>query len=125
MTKNTNEIKSSFQSKGGAVTGIKVVRLLSASCIALFAFGLFFRAVLYSRMYIAPGDPYGISDIIEFLLGWLLIGFLGLSAITVIILGIKGPRSNRIAATWLAGIVTIIALLFAPLHTLAAKLSSW
>lgn len=107
------------------MTGTKVVRLLSASCIALFAFGLFFRAVLYSRMYIAPGDPYGISDIIEFLLGWLLIGVLGVSVITVIILEIRGPRSNRVAAAWLAGVVIITALLFAPLHTLAAKFSSW
>ncbi len=80
---------------------VKIARLLAASCITLFAFGLFFRAVIYSRMYIAPGDAYGFSDVIEYVLGWLLIGVMGLSAITAITLGFKGPRSNRIAAAWL------------------------
>lgn len=103
------------------MTGFQVSRWLSISCLALFGFSLFFRAVLYSRMYIAPGDPYGLSDIIEFLLGSLLIGLLALSAIVAVVLGIRGPRANRIAAGWLVGVGFLIVGLAQPLHNLAAE----
>lgn len=103
------------------MTGVRFSRWLSVSCLALFGFGLFFRAVLYSRIYIAPGDPYGLADIIEFGLGWLLIGLLAISVIVALVLAIKGPRNNRIAAAWLAGSVLFIVVLVQPLHNLAAK----
>ena len=103
------------------MTGVQVCRWLSISCLGLFGFSLFFRAVLYSRMYIAPGDPYGLSDIIEFLLGWLLIGLLALSGILAGVLALKGPRANRIAAARLVGVGVLIVGLAQPLHNLAAE----
>lgn len=104
-----------------ALSGVNISRKLIGTCLALFAFGLLFRAVFYSRMYIAPGDPYGLADIIEFVLGWALLGLLGISGITALVLGIKGPRQNRVASAWLVGVVVAIALLLIPLHNLAGR----
>jgi hypothetical protein len=98
-----------------------VSRCLLVACLGIFLFGLFFRLVIYSRMYIAPGDPYGLSDVIEFLLGWLLIGLLALSVVVSLFLVIKGPREPRLAGTWLGGVVLLIVLLVRPLHDLAVR----
>ena len=106
------------------MSGVRLSRVLTVSCIALFLFGVFFRAVLYSRIYIAPGDPYGLSDIIEFALGWLLIGLLAASVIASLFLAVKGPRQTRIAAAWLVVVVAVVVVLLEPLHTLAARWSS-
>lgn len=53
-----------------------VAKVLAAACATLLALMLAFRAFIYSHLYIAPGDPYGTSDIIELQLGLLLIAML-------------------------------------------------
>jgi hypothetical protein len=103
------------------MSGTRVARLLSLSCVVLFAVGLLFRALLYRHIYIAPGDPYGLADVIEFGLGWLLIGLLVVSTVVLLVLTIRGPRHNRVAAAWLALVIGGVVVLASPLHTLAAK----
>jgi hypothetical protein len=98
-----------------------MARLLSLSCVALLVVGLLFRAFLYRRIYIAPGDPYGLADLIEFGLGWLLAGLLVVSAIVSVLLAVRGPRHNRVAAVWLAVVIGGVAVSASPLHTLAAR----
>jgi len=104
-----------------AVTASK---LLSASCVVLLMVGLLFRAFVYGHLYLAPGEPYGISDVIELLLGSILIVFLGATAVLALVLGIKGPKHNRVAALWSSLTIIVILLVVAPLHTLVARWAS-
>jgi hypothetical protein len=103
------------------VSGSKVAKSLGVASLGLFAAGLVFRFAIYRHMYLASGDPYGISDIIEFLLGWALIVVLGASVSVALVLGVKGPRSNRVGAAWLLGVCVLVVALLKPLHTLAAR----
>jgi hypothetical protein len=99
----------------------RLAKILGSSAIAMLLVVLVFRFAVYRHMYIAPGDPYGISDIIELLLGLGLMGALGVSFVAAIALAIRGPRDNRIAAGWLLGVCVLVAVAVEPLHTLAAK----
>lgn len=81
--------------------GVRIAKLFSSACILLLAANLCFRGFLYPRLYIAPGAPYGISDLIELLLGCSLILVLTASVGLAAFLGIKGPRANRLVALWL------------------------
>jgi hypothetical protein len=103
------------------MTGTGIAKALGTSSVIVFAIGLAFRAFIYGSMYIAPGDPYGFSDVIEFLLAWLLIGLLVASALTALVLVVRGPRINRVAAGWLMFLVAALVLLASPLHELAAR----
>ena len=82
---------------------------------------LLFRFAVYRHMYIGPNDPYGISDIIEFFLGLVLLAVLVASVLAAIALAIRGPRENRIAGAKLFGGCLLIAVLLEPLHNLAAR----
>ena len=106
------------------MSGLRFARLLAIASLVLFLCGLIFRAFFYSRMYLAPGEPYGIADIIEFLLGWALLGLLGLSTIFAAVLAVRGPKHNRVAAAWLAATVVVVLIVVGPLHTLAARVST-
>ena len=99
----------------------RLAKLLSAAAITALVVMLAFRFAVYRHMYIAPGDPYGISDIVEFLLGLGLMFVLGISVIAAIALAVRGPKDNRIAAGWLLGVCILVAVIVEPLHTLAAK----
>lgn len=103
---------------------IRLTWLLAGLSMALFVGGLAFRAFLYGRMYLGPDAPHGIADVIEFLLGWALLASLALSAAWATALAMRGPRHNRIAAAWLAGLVIAVLAVLGPLHTLAARLGS-
>lgn len=104
--------------------GDRLARLLVVSSLALFLVGLVFRAFFYARIYLPPGEPYGVADIIEFLLGWGLIAMLGLSAVSAVALAVRGPKRNRVAAAWLVGVVVVVLVLVRPAHDLAAKLGT-
>jgi hypothetical protein len=99
----------------------RLAKFLGASAITALVVVLVFRFAVYRHMYIAPGDPYGISDIVELLLGLGLMFVLGISLIAAIALAVRGPRGNRIAAGWLLGVCILIAVVVEPLHNLAAK----
>jgi hypothetical protein len=103
--------------------GPRLARILATICVALFLVVIAFRALIYSRMYIAPDEPFGISDVIEFLLGCALLAALGMSAVTAAILAVRGPQTNRIWALILVAIASLILLAYDPLHTLAATWS--
>jgi hypothetical protein len=99
----------------------RLAKVLSALAITGLVVVLLFRFAVYRHMYIAPGDPYGISDVIELLLGLGLMFVLGVSFIAAIALAVRGPKENRIAAGWLLGVCILVAVAVDPLHTLAAK----
>lgn len=99
----------------------RLAKILGSSAIAMLLVVLVFRFAVYRHMYIAPGDPHGISDIIVLLLGLGLMGVLGVSFVAAIALAVRGPRDNRIAAGWLLGVCVLVAVVVEPLHTLAAK----
>lgn len=104
--------------------GSKVVIFLAVISLTLFIFMLYFRAVIYADMYIAPGDPYGVSDIIEFLLGCLFMLLSTISGITALILFFRGIKQSKIFA---GGLIILHAFLYASfntLHNLAANYGS-
>ena len=101
--------------------GSKVVLFLALVSIALFIFMLYFRAAIYADMYIAPDDPYGISDIIEFLLGCLFVVLSVVSAIVAIALFIRGKKQSKLCAAGLVLLHTVLYLSFGTLHSLAAN----
>ena len=106
------------------MSGSKLSRILLATSALLFAIGIGFRAFIYTKLYIAPNEPYGISDLIEFFLGGLLLVIFGISALVAIFLVVRGPKANRVAAAWLVGSIVVMVALLEPLHNLAAQWSS-
>jgi len=106
------------------MSGIKLSRVLLVTSGLLFAIGIGFRAFVYTKLYIAPNQPYGISDVIEFFLGGLLLVIFGISALVAVFLAVRGPKANRVAAAWLVGSIVVMVTLLGPLHNLAAQWSS-
>jgi hypothetical protein len=100
---------------------LKLAKLFGVMSISLFVLTLGFRFLIYKHLYIAFDSPYGISDVIEFLLGWLLIALLLVSFCIALVLILRGPKVNRIAAAWLLVIVSVIVIIVRPLHDLAAR----
>lgn len=43
----------------------RLAQVTAGICILLAVVGLLYRATLYWKMPLLPGDPYGISDVIE------------------------------------------------------------
>ena len=107
-----------------SMRGIKLSRILLATSALLFAVVIGFRAFVYTKLYIAEDEPFGISDVIELLLGSLLILAFATSALTALFLAIRGQRESRVAAAWLAGSIVVMAALLDPMHLLAAQWSS-
>ena len=99
------------------------IAIAIAVCVQ-FAIVVGFRAFIYAGMYIAPDAPYGISDVIEFVLGWILIAIGAVTAITALTLLIRGPRPNRIIGALLALLLLALAAALEPLHSAAAEWSS-
>ncbi len=53
----------------------------ATGCAALSVTGLVYRATLYWKIPVAPGDPYGLADIIELLFYF---GILASSGVTMV-----------------------------------------
>lgn len=98
-----------------------LAKILAAAAVITLAVGLLFRFAIYRHLYIGPNDPYGISDIIELLLGLVLLTVLAVSALAAVALVLRGPCENRVAASWLFLVCIAIVVLAGPLHSLAAK----
>jgi RsiW-degrading membrane proteinase PrsW (M82 family) len=92
-----------------------IIITLQALCM------LAFRAFIYADMYIAPGDPYGISDIIELLLYGLFLVLVVLACLFSIVLMIRGKRQNRVSGLLLLLWCVSLVLLFPMLHDIAAN----
>lgn len=91
---------------------------------AQFAVVIGFRAFVYADMYIAPDAPYGISDIIELVLGVVLLALGAVAVVTALTLMARGPKSNRVAGALLGSLVLVLAVVLDPLHDAAAKWSA-
>jgi hypothetical protein len=66
------------------------VALVAIQCSLVFG-GLVYRATVYESIPVAPGDPYGLGDVLELLLYFVL---LGSSALTLLCLcALSFPQS--------------------------------
>jgi hypothetical protein len=83
---------------------------------------LVYRATLYARLPLAPGDPYGIADILELVFWVVLVGTSTASAlIGALLLGVRRWRSTRLGlGLLLLGAASVPTYLW--LHRLAARL---
>lgn len=99
----------------------RLAKILGGTTVALLLLMLLFRFAIYRHMYKAPNDPYGISDVIEFLLGCVLALSVVVSVLGAITLLVKGPRENRVAAVWLLVTCGAVFGVADPLHSLAAR----
>jgi len=97
---------------------------LAGLLLLQFLAGVAFRAFVYADMYIAPDAPYGMSDLIVFALGCALLATGAVAILVAVALAAKGPRSNRVAASFLSALLLVLAVLLDPAHTAAAKWSS-
>jgi hypothetical protein len=105
------------------MNGVRICRALAWIVSTALVAALVFRAFFYLRMYKAPDDPYGISDILEYLTAMAILGLVVISALVSVYLLIRGPRRNRVAAGWLLAICGADVLLYFPLHDVAARIS--
>jgi hypothetical protein len=101
--------------------GSKSIVVLAVLSVGLFVFMLYFRAEIYAEMYIVPDEPYGLSDIIELLLGCVFIVLSAVSGIVALVLFFRGTKQSKIFAGGLLILHTTMYLSFGPLHTLAAN----
>jgi len=104
------------------MNGRKAAWWLGASSVGLFAFGLLFRAFLYPTIPLPHDEPTGFADLIEFVLGWLLILLLAASAIVGLVLVFKGP--HRFSGAWLLTAVLVVFVLLRPAHEHVARWAS-
>ena len=102
--------------------GTKASIWIGALTFSLFAFMLYFRAYVYAGMYIEPDAPYGISDIIEFLLGCIFLLLMAVSVIFAIVLFIKGSVQSKKSGVLLLVFCVVLFFAYSPLHNMAARL---
>lgn len=95
---------------------------MGALTFCLFAFMLFFRAFIYAGMYIEPDAPYGISDIIEFLLGCVFLLLMVASACLALVLLLKGTVQSKKSGVYLVVFCALLFVAYSPLHNIAARL---
>ena len=95
--------------------------MLGGVTFAWLLFMLAFRAFVYADMYKAPEDPYGISDIIEFLLYIIFIAKIGVSVLLSIILMFRGKDQTKKAALGIVVYCIVIFFSYSPLHSIVAK----
>lgn len=104
--------------------GTKATIWMGGICLTHMIGMLVFRAFIYADMFKAPEDPYGISDIIEFLLGCVFLFFLAASGLLSIALFFKGNAQSKKSAVFLALFCMLLFVSYTPLHRLAAGWSS-
>lgn len=96
--------------------------LVAIQC-SLVCGGLLYRATVYESIPVSPGDPYGLGDILELLLYFILIGSSALTLLTALVLSVVPSLRNwrAVAALLGAGLLALPAYFL--LHTYAARLS--
>ncbi|MBV1928534.1 MAG: hypothetical protein KUG81_03375 [Gammaproteobacteria bacterium] len=102
--------------------GTKSTIWLGSITLVLFIFMLAFRAFIYADMYIAPDEPYGISDIIEYLLGCVFLALTVMSVTLSVILLFKGSTQSKRAGVCLVLFCGLLFMSYSPLHDIAARL---
>jgi hypothetical protein len=92
-------------------TYARAARRLAAALVVtqagLIVLGIAFRALVYPRLGVAPGAPYGIGDILELLIGAALaLASLVALAAAVVLAAVRSLRDGRaIAALWMSGVI--------------------
>jgi hypothetical protein len=97
------------------MSGVKLIQYLIVTCMALFFARLIFEATPYASLYQVAGLGVTcellIANLLNFILGWVFPGVLAISLVTALVLAVRGPHPNRIAAVWLVGVVTAILMI--------------
>ncbi len=73
----------------------RVARVLEAIAVSLAVAALLYRATVYWQFPPAPGEPYGVGDIIDFALGMLLFLVCGLCAAAGVAASMSGDGSKQ------------------------------
>src|SRR5688500_9246518 len=90
--------------------GVRVLTVLVVALQAgLVAAGLVFRATLYARLPVAPGEPYGIGDVIELLLYYAVLGGSAIAVCMAAVVAVVPALRHWRSVAWLAG-VGVLAL---------------
>ncbi len=83
---------------------VRVVAIaLSSLQLGLVSGGLLFRGTLYHRLPVAPGEPYGLGDIIELLFYFTLIGTSLCTLLAALVCIARSAWRDRIGITVLLG----------------------
>lgn len=102
-------------------TGTKIAFWMTSINLVFLCFMFFFRAAIYPHMYLEEDEPYGISDIIEFLLGFVFLVLLLVSGVVSIILLIRGLPQSKKSAIMLLLFSIALPFIYSPLHSLAVR----
>ena len=102
--------------------GTKAAIRMGCLCFSFLVFMLYFRMFVYADMYIAPNEPYGISDIIELFLYLVFLLLLAVSVGLSIILLVKGSPKSKKSGFLLVFFCIILYVIESPLHHFAARL---
>lgn len=96
--------------------------LLLCACVGFLSWALIYRATIYSRIPLAPGDPYGIADVLEFGFGLVLLGIaLACVLAGTLLLVVPRWRFVPLALGLIAvGVASVPAYML--LHPIAARL---
>ncbi len=105
-------------------TGTKTAIWMASISLVFLCFMLVFRAAIYPHMYLGEGEPYGISDIIEFLLGCIFLVLLLASGLVSITLLFRGLPQSKKSAVILLLFSIALPFIYSRLHSLAAKWST-
>lgn len=98
------------------------VALVAIQCSLVFG-GLLYRATVYESIPVAPGDPYGLGDVLELLLYFVLLGSSALTLLTALLLSVVPSLRNWRAVAALIGAGLLALPVYFLLHTYAARLS--
>ncbi|WP_232313380.1 hypothetical protein [Enterovibrio coralii] len=97
---------------------------MGAICSVLMIGKLAFRAFIYNDMYIAPGEPVGISDVIVLYLYLLLLLLFIVSVLLAIALFIWGEPQSKKSGLLLVLFCVVLFFASPSLYSLAGRLSS-
>jgi len=98
------------------------IALVAIQC-TLVCGGLLYRATVYESIPVAPGDPYGLGDVLELLLYFILIGSSALTLLTALVLSVVPSLRNWRAVAALIGAGLLALPVYFLLHSYAARLS--
>lgn len=102
--------------------GTKATIWIGTLTFCLFVFKLYFRAYIYAGVYIEPDAPYGISDIIEFLLGCIFLLLIAVAVVLAIVLFIKGSVQSKKSGALLVVFCVVLFFAYSPLQNMASRL---
>src|SRR5262245_34139950 len=98
----------------------RVGDVAQGAAVLAAALGLAFRSVVWAGWVPYPNEPYGVSDILEFLIACLVIA---LCAICVVIGGILLASRRGGARLLLTGLLVVVA--YAVIHPLLPTFRIW